>query len=454
MRNDKKQRKFSVSLKVLHTILVILSLSLSVSLVVITGFAETYYTEINHLSDGYVKCTIDIQTLDETSDYLTSRSREYVVMGNSQAAIDYITEINEHKNREKALENVEKYFADSDVLEYLQDALNNSNELANREKYAMRLAGDVYGLTVLPEEIQNYAIDAIDSALSLEEKKDKAISMLFDETYSGYKNRIDNNIRTGLNLLVEASSARKDDANNNLVRVLVVHEVMGILMLVIILALGLVTYFLLLAPLKRSIEAINENRRMDVHGARELTFVARAYNEMFEARQKQQQALQYEVSHDILTGISNRYEYTSACNDLADSNILYIIGDVDKFKGINDNFGHAVGDQVLAEVANRLKETFMKSDRVFRVGGDEFIIFVLDVESKDKKAIASSLDKINSSLAKKHKTDSFPLVSLSFGVVEKTKNMSFEDAYRRADKALYKVKESGGCGYSIDEDNK
>ena len=158
--------------------------------------------------------------------------------------------------------------------------------------------------------------------------------------------------------------------------------------------------------------------------------------------------------HDILTGISNRHEYTSICNRLAKSNVIYIIADVDKFKGINDTFGHAIGDQVLSEVARKLRETFLNHDRVFRVGGDEFIIFVEDVSKERKKELELTLEDINNTFAQRHEYQGFPLVSLSFGVVEKDENMTFEDAYRRADKALYKVKATGGCGFEFYHEEK
>ena len=451
---EKTSNKRGISLKLIHGILVVLSLSLSISLVIITRFAESSFRKIDDLSNGYIQCTQDIQILDETSDYLTSKSREYVAIGNAQAAADYIIEINEKRTREKSLENVNKYFANTEVQTLLEDALDSSNRLADKEVYAMRLVGDVYGFSNLPDAIKTVSIREEDVYLTNEEKKDKAINMVFGDDYSTLKGVIDKDVEDSLQLLISITTERKTEANNNLIGVLIIHEILGISMLLIVLALGVITYILLLIPLKRSIEAINENKRIDVYGSKELNIVVKAYNEMFENNQKQQKALQYEVSHDILTGISNRHEYTSICNRLAKSNVIYIIADVDKFKGINDTFGHAIGDQVLSEVARKLRETFLNHDRVFRVGGDEFIIFVEDVSKERKKELELTLEDINNTFAQRHEYQGFPLVSLSFGVVEKDENMTFEDAYRRADKALYKVKATGGCGFEFYHEEK
>lgn len=451
---EKTSNKRGISLKLIHGILVVLSLSLSISLVIITRFAESSYRKIDDLSNGYIQCTQDIQILDETSDYLTSKSREYVAIGNAQAAADYIIEINEKRTREKSLENVNKYFANTEVQTLLENALDSSNRLADKEVYAMRLVGDVYGFSNLPDAIKTVSIREEDVYLTDDEKKDKAINMVFGDDYSTLKGVIDKDVEDSLQLLISITTERKTEANDNLIRVLIIHEILGISTLLIVLALGVITYILLLIPLKRSIEAINENKRIDVYGSKELNIVVKAYNEMFENNQKQQKALQYEVSHDILTGISNRHEYTSICNRLAKSNVIYIIADVDKFKGINDTFGHAIGDQVLSEVARKLRETFLNHDRVFRVGGDEFIIFVEDVSKERKKELELTLEDINNTFAQRHEYQGFPLVSLSFGVVEKDENMTFEDAYRRADKALYKVKATGGCGFEFYHEEK
>lgn len=385
---------------------------------------------------------------------MTSKSREYVAIGNAQAAADYIIEINEKRTREKSLENVNKYFANTEVQTLLEDALDSSNRLADKEVYAMRLVGDVYGFSDLPDAIKTVSIREEDVYLTNEEKKDKAINMVFGDDYSTLKGVIDKDVEDSLQLLISITTERKTEANNSLIRVLIIHEILGISMLLIVLILGVITYMLLLIPLKRSIEAINENKRIDVYGSKELNIVVKAYNEMYENNQKQQKALQYEVSHDILTGISNRHEYTSICNRLAKSNVIYIIADVDKFKDINDTFGHAIGDQVLSEVARKLRETFLNHDRVFRVGGDEFIIFIEDVSKERKKELELTLADINNTFAQRHEYQDFPLVSLSFGIVEKDENMTFEDAYRIADKALYKVKITGGCGFEFYHEEK
>lgn len=445
----RKKETRGVSLMLVSTVLILVSLVLSISLIVMTRYARVSYEEINLVSDGYIKCTEDIQLLDEVSDLLTSRSREYVVLGHEAAANSYIKEVTESKVRERSVQNINVYFSDTQIGTYMNDALDRSKQLSIREMYAMRLASEVYGVDLIPQEIKAVELTAEDLALSNEEKISLATASLFDAEYDDLKDRIDDDILQSLTLLIAATSARKAQANRSLSLVIVFHESLGVLMFLFILGTAVMTYFLMILPLARSKAAIENNSRVNVMGARELRFVAEAYNRMYDAREKQQQDLKYEVSHDILTGIFNRHEYIVSCVQFSNQRLYYVIADVDRFKGINDTYGHDFGDVVLTKVAHKLSASFPEPNRVFRVGGDEFIIFATKESLMDAKLLQEVLNDINKAFAKERTGDDYPIVSMSFGIVEKSEDMSFEDAYRKADKALYNVKEAGGCGVDL-----
>ena len=102
-------------------------------------------------------------------------------------------------------------------------------------------------------------------------------------------------------------------------------------------------------------------------------------------KNKQNSLLKEKSETDSLTGIFNR----GACKELISnyienkSNDLYgafFIIDIDNFKGVNDNLGHKIGDDVLKDLADNLKRLFRKSDIVGRWGGDEFIVFMKDLD--------------------------------------------------------------------------
>lgn len=92
---------------------------------------------------------------------------------------------------------------------------------------------------------------------------------------------------------------------------------------------------------------------------------------------------------DPLTGLGNRAAFEAAVADAVDraikagTSLSVLYCDLDRFKAINDQHGHAVGDAVMSEVANRLRTTLRHDDRAFRIGGDEFVVLVQSGASRD-----------------------------------------------------------------------
>ena len=442
-RKKKKQKK-GISLMLIHSILSIFSLALVVSMIVTTNLTERGYEKINVLTDSYVRCTNDVFAMDETSDFLTSRAREYVAEGIQTSCEAYVTEYSTSKTREKALENVEKYFADTSVAYHLNQALASSNLLADREFYAMRLASVFYGENKVPVLVQQTALKEEDKALSPEQAKEKAVDLVFGSDYLALKGKIDDSVQTCLSHVISVSEARKQEVNDSLKLILTFHEIAGVALLLIVIGSALTTLFFVLLPLKHVKVSVEEQREIEPKGSREIRFATNAYNAVFKENERQKSILQYEVSHDTLTGIPNRHDYIANCNMFANANLRFVIADVDHFKGINDTYGHDIGDMVLSEVARRLSEAFLHHDRVFRIGGDEFVVLVFDASSKRLAQVKDTLNNLNAALQSLHKKKNFPEVSLSFGISHKKSSTTFEEAYRNADRALYTAKKGGG----------
>lgn len=106
------------------------------------------------------------------------------------------------------------------------------------------------------------------------------------------------------------------------------------------------------------------------------------------AKKNYEAQLEYLAFHDPLTGLSNRRYFTEQINlaiqqatkDGKMLGVMYI--DIDKFKSVNDLLGHDVGDQLLIEFANRLKENVQEGDILCRIGGDEFLILLNNIEDR------------------------------------------------------------------------
>ena len=158
---------------------------------------------------------------------------------------------------------------------------------------------------------------------------------------------------------------------------------------------------------------------------------------------------------DSLTGLLNKQTTEELITELiAQSSLLKSKGallmlDVDNFKKINDTYGHAAGDRVLMAIGNIIHSSFKGMDVAGRIGGDEFMVYLRDIENADTalRLAAKISDKA------RHLFPNEPLgrcVTLSIGIAlypDHSKN--FEDLYRAADQALYYVKERGKDFYKL-----
>ena len=171
-------------------------------------------------------------------------------------------------------------------------------------------------------------------------------------------------------------------------------------------------------------------------------------------KNKQNSILKEKSETDSLTGIFNR----GACKELISnyienkSNDLYgafFIIDIDNFKGVNDNLGHKIGDDVLKDLADNLKRLFRKSDIVGRWGGDEFIVFMKDLDFSNLHVASKIATNLCNTMNKTVTyNDISQNISLSIGIVFTKDNINFTELYQKADEILYTVKENGKNGFS------
>ena len=160
-----------------------------------------------------------------------------------------------------------------------------------------------------------------------------------------------------------------------------------------------------------------------------------------------------EVQHarvllDPLTGILNRAGYTEMVTKhfarwkrYGGALSLGVI-DLDLFKAINDHYGHAAGDKVLATVASKLKEVIRESDVLCRFGGEEFVLLLPETALADARTM---LEKLRSHIADcpfRHK-DTPVRVTMSCGVAQFRSADTIDSVFERADRAMYAAKQGG-----------
>ncbi|MDD4891403.1 MAG: GGDEF domain-containing protein [Phycisphaerae bacterium] len=176
----------------------------------------------------------------------------------------------------------------------------------------------------------------------------------------------------------------------------------------------------------------------------------RELREVGEKLQAQNEILKEQASTDALTGLLNRREADSllqygAVRARQSSNPLgFVMIDLDHFKSVNDSFGHAAGDAVLAHVGRILKAELRSSDIVARYGGEEFLIVVAEADEHKIVALAESLRSVIADSPAEFEGRTIEQTA-SFGVSISPAGCeaSFKDAIRKADAALYQAKDAG-----------
>ncbi len=147
---------------------------------------------------------------------------------------------------------------------------------------------------------------------------------------------------------------------------------------------------------------------------------------------------------DALSEVYNRGWGEKMINDAMQSGNggMFCLLDINKFKLINDNYGHQNGDKAIKVVASTLMESFRDQDVVMRLGGDEFAVFAIGVKSKEEGA--AIINRFFAKLFKKRipEMDDRPInVALGACICGDNNMLSFDDMYRMADSQMYKCKE-------------
>ncbi|WAJ72240.1 sensor domain-containing diguanylate cyclase [Catenovulum adriaticum] len=176
------------------------------------------------------------------------------------------------------------------------------------------------------------------------------------------------------------------------------------------------------------------------------------------ARKVFEKKLQNMAHYDYLTGLANRSLYQYRLNQALtraqrlETQCALLFIDLDKFKPVNDQYGHDVGDQLLKQVAQRLILCIRDNDTIARLGGDEFVVIIEDLEEINNIHVIA--DKINLHISEPYFTSGIALeISCSVGIcIYPQDGQNTVELTRAADKAMYSAKKSmsGYCYYQPD----
>lgn len=158
---------------------------------------------------------------------------------------------------------------------------------------------------------------------------------------------------------------------------------------------------------------------------------------------------------DVLTGLPNREQFTDRLDralrratnwDRYRFAVLFV--DLDGFKGVNDEFGHHVGDKLLIAVARRLRKSVRERDVVGRYGGDEFTVLLDGVD--DRAYAQAAAERINAALSEPFVIDNVPIkIGASIGISMPVGDTDAHRVIREADRAMYRAKSTNPGSYVI-----
>lgn len=166
---------------------------------------------------------------------------------------------------------------------------------------------------------------------------------------------------------------------------------------------------------------------------------------MMEEMNRKNSELEKLAMRDELTGVFNRHSLDQTLvaemerQDRYRQPLSMIMLDLDRFKRINDLYGHDVGDLVLTETARRVKLSIRETDFLFRWGGEEFLVLVPHSDLAQAGILAEKLRQVISESA----IDPAGIITASFGVAERIPEESRDGWFKRVDQSMYRAKANG-----------
>ena len=445
-----KEKKTSIKamrIRTLNFVMILLSCVLYIFLILATVHISTRCDHMLEATNRYIACQENAALVSEASDDMTEYVRLYVITEEAQYIDAYFEEVDTARRRERALEQQNEEHVSDKANDFLQKALDWSNQLMEKEIYAMKLTASACKADIekLPPKVQEAQLSEADTKLGKEKKLEKAMDMVFGFEYQDTKKQIRENVEYFLNDAVDWTQKAQADSVWALKRTMTQQKIFISILFVQNIITFILIICLIVKPLQVYVKCIREEKRLEITGSYEFQYLALTYNDIYEINAANEAMLRHQAEHDPLTGIMNRGAFEHLRQQLKASAkpLALLLVDVDKFKLINDGYGHETGDLVLKKVANLLVENFRVSDYPARIGGDEFAVIMTDVTADMQSVIEGKIYGMNHVL--QNPTDGLPKVSLSVGAAFSDNGFT-DELYALTDSALYQVKEHGRCG--------
>ncbi len=445
--DETNKKHDGISLRRVHLWMIVGAAIISAVMFFSTYHLTRSFRHLAETSEQQIELSRAARELMDASDYLTEKAQRFTIDGDMRFMMEYFAEAFESQHREEAIEKMSEGKGTEAALKRLQDAMAASVSLMNREYYAMRLVIDAKGYGDYPEALRTVELSEEDRALSAQDKMHLATRMVLDDAYYTQKEEIRANMRASLDELERMAYNADASALNELHDEMLLIRVVILLQIAVMIIMVWLTSRLGINPVLNAVERIKADSPIPEVGAEEFRYLARAYNKMYEVYRNSLERLNFKASHDELTGAYNRAGYDLLMSSIDLNNTYMMLFDVDNFKSINDTYGHETGDKVLVKLVEILRRNFRTDDYICRIGGDEFVVFMVHSSDVQKGLIGKKIDTINRELASA--TDGLPKASISVGIVHGSEAKDAETLFEKTDAAMYESKKKGKSTYTF-----
>ncbi len=436
-----KGLKDGISLRAIHIWLIIIMIIWSGTVLIASFRLTGTFMRLVHAEDEHTELQKAAHELMDASDYLTERVQRFTINGDRRFLEQYFEEAFESNRREDAIARMDVDQKTAAALKQLKEAMAHSMKLMDQEYYAMRLVIAAKGYSDYPDILKNVKLNPKDAALTAKDKIRRATELVLNDEYYNRKDSIRKDMEESIEEVDYLMLRTKNEELAVLHRELIFVRVAIVIQVISILAMVRLTSAIGIRPVLKAVDRIKEDRPILEAGAKEFKYLAQAYNKMYSKHRTSLEYLNFKASHDELTGAYNRAGYEILLSDIDMESTYMMLLDVDNFKSINDNYGHEMGDKILVKLVQVLKRVFRDDDCVCRIGGDEFVIFMVHSTGMQREKIESKIMQINEELAKED--DGLPSVSISTGIVNGKDATDMENLFEKTDAAMYESKKKG-----------
>lgn len=439
--------KKGISHRIVHLWLVLIIVIFSGTVIYATFRLTNSFLRVTAASRQNTELQNAAHELMNASDYLTEQVQRFTIDGDVRFLDRYFSEAFESKRREDAISKMNVNEDTAAAKEKLQMAMDSSLKLMDQEYYAMRLVIEAKGYKHYPEVLDDVELSKEDAALTPSDKMTRATELVLNDSYYEQKDKIRDAMQESLVEIDKLAKTTEKKELETLEREITVARVATIIQAFLVFFMIWLTTRLAINPVLDAVEQIKADGPIKETGSNEFRYLASAYNKMYQKNKSSLEHLNFKASHDELTGAYNRTGYDFMISNIDLKTSYMMLFDVDNFKTINDTYGHETGDKALIKIVNVLKSVFRDDDCICRIGGDEFVVFMVHSSSMPRKLIESKIGQINSDL--ENTSDGLPQISISVGIVNGKNVTDMEHIFEKIDAAMYESKKQGKHTYTF-----